>query len=170
MSLLLAAGELHREQAGSDEYVAADFGRAEVVVGLGTTFSDKNAFSRSTREMTLAALDDRIAAERARGDAAAARKFEGYKWRRFAQPLSILPFALLAVPLGASRRVGRAFAMVATVGAVIAQYVLTRTGEVLAQRGTLPAPAALQLPTVVLSAVAVVLIVLQARRGPGAVR
>ncbi len=173
MRLVLDAGELHREQAGSDEYVSADFRHAEVVVGLGTALSDKNAFSRSTREMSMAAFDERIAAEKARGGPegfANARKFEGYKHRRYAQPLAILPFALLAVPLGASRRIGRAFAMAATVGAVIVQYVLMRSGEVMAQNGTLPAWLALQIPTVVLTVLAIVLVVLQSRRGPGAVR
>jgi lipopolysaccharide export system permease protein len=173
MRLVLDAGELHREQAGSDEYVAADFNHAEVVVGLGTALSDKNAFSRSTREMTMVALDERIAAERARKTAdgeATARKFEGYKHRRYAQPLAILAFAFLAVPLGAARKVGRTFAMAATVGAMIAQYILMKTGETLAQNGTLPAWLALQLPTLVLSVLGVVLIVLQARRGTGAVR
>lgn len=170
MRLVLDEGELHREQAGADEYVAANFRHAEVVLGLGTTLSDRNSFARSTGELTMADLDARIAAERAKGDRATAWKFEGYKQRRYAQPLAILPFALLAVPFGASRRVGRAFAMAATIGAVIAQYILMRSGEVMAQNGTLPAWASLQLPTVVLSALAVVLIVLQARRGPGAVR
>ena len=173
MRLVLDTGELHREQADSDEYAAADFRHAEVVVGLGTALSDKNAFSRSTREMSMAAFDRRIAEERARGTAEGeqeALKFEGYKHRRYGQPLAILPFALLAVPLGASRKVGRAFAMAATVGLVIAQYVLMRYGEVLAQRGALPPWLSLQLATIVLSALALVLIVLQARRGPGAVR
>jgi lipopolysaccharide export system permease protein len=170
MRLVLDLGELHREQAGSDEYVAADFRHAEVVVGLGTALSDRNAFSRSTREMTMAAFDQRIAEERAKGDLETARKFEGYKHRRYAQPFAILAFALLAVPLGASRKVGRAFAMAATVGAMIAQYVLMKYGETMAQNGTLPAWLALQLPTIVLSVLGVVLIVLQARRGLGAVR
>ncbi len=170
MQLVLDGGEVHRDEAGSDQYVAADFRHAEVVIGLGTALTDRNIFSRSAREMTMAGFDARIEAERARGDQAQARRFEGFKHRRLAQPLAILPFALLAVPLGASRRVGRAFAMTATVAAVIAQYVLMRSGEVMAQKGTLPAWLALQLPTLVLSAIAVVLIVLQARRGPGAVR
>jgi lipopolysaccharide export LptBFGC system permease protein LptF len=120
--------------------------------------------------MTTEAFDARAAAERAKGNLAEAWRFEGYKHRRLAQPLAILPFALLAVPLGASRRVGRAFAMAATVLAVIAQYLLMRSGEVIAQRGALPAWLSLQIPTVVLSLLALVLIVLQARRGPGAVR
>ena len=170
MQLVLDTGELHREQADSEEYVTATFRHAEVVVGLGTTFSDRNSYSRSTREMSMAALDDRIASDRAKGDLESAHKFEGYKHRRFAQPLALIPFALLAVPFGASRRVGRAFAMAATVGAVIAQYILMRIGEVMAQNGALPAWLSLQLATIVLSVFAVVLIVLQARRGPGAVR
>lgn len=170
MRLVLDGGELHREQAGSDEYVAADFRHAEVVIGLGTALTDRNSLARSAKEMTMEAFDARIAAERARGNLPEAWKFEGYKHRRLAQPLAILPFALLSVPLGASRRVGRAFAMSATVLAVIAQYLLMRSGEVMAQHGTLPAWLALQLPTVVLSVVALALIAVQARRGPGAVR
>jgi lipopolysaccharide export system permease protein len=170
MRLVLDGGELHREQADSDEYVAAEFGHAEVVIGLGTALTDRNSLARSAKEMTMQAFDARIAAERARGDLAQAWRYEGYKHRRLAQPLAILPFALLAVPLGASRRVGRAFAMSATVLMVIAQYLLQRTGEVIAQRGALPAWLSLQLPTIVLSIAAAALIVVQARRGPGAVR
>lgn len=173
MRLVLDGGELHREQPGSDEYVAAEFDHAEVVVGLGTALSDKNSFARSTKEMTMALIDQRIATERARGTEegeATARKFEGYKHRRYAQPMAILAFSLLAVPLGAARKVGRTFAMAATVGAMIAQYILMKTGETLAQNGTLPAWLSLQLPTIVLSVLGVVLVVLQARRGPGAVR
>ena len=40
----------------------------------------------------------------------------------------------------------------------------------MAQRGALPAALALQLPTIVLSAVAIGLIAIQVRRGTGAVR
>ncbi len=115
----------------------------------------------------MAAFDERIAIERAKGDLATARKFEGYKHRRYAQPLAILAFAFLAVPLGAARKVGRTFALAATVGAMITQYILMKSGETLAQNGALPAWLALQLPTILLSALGVVLIVLQARRGPG---
>jgi lipopolysaccharide export system permease protein len=170
MRLVLDGGELHREQAGSDEYVAAEFRHAEVVIGLGTALTDRNVLARSAKEMTMGAFRERIEAARARGDAVEARRYEGYLHRRLAQPLAILPFALLAVPLGASRRVGRAFALAATVGAVVAQYVLMRAGEVLAQKGALPAALSLQLPTIVLSLVGIALVVLQARRGPGAVR
>ena len=170
MKLVLDAGELHREDADAGEYVTADFRHAELVIGLGTALTDRNVLARSAREMDVRALRARIAAERSRGDAAQARRFEGYLHRRFAQPLAVIPFALLALPLGASRRVGRGFAVGATLLVVVAHYMLLRGGEVLAQKGALPAVLALQLPTLVLSALALALVALQARRGVGAVK
>jgi lipopolysaccharide export LptBFGC system permease protein LptF len=170
MKLVLDRGELHREDADADEYVTAEFRHAELVIGLGTALVDRNQFATSSRQMTVSAMETRARKERERGNVAEARRFEGYLHRRFAQPLAVVPFALLAVPLGAARRVGRAFAFGATVLAVVAHYVLLRGGEVLAQRGVLPAALSLQLPTIVLSAAALVLVALQARRGVGAVR
>jgi lipopolysaccharide export system permease protein len=87
-----------------------------------------------------------------------------------AAPLAVLAFALLAVPLGASRKVGRAFAVGATFAAVVAQFLLLRGGEVLAQRGVLPPAVALHLPNVLIAAVGAALLALQVRRGTGAVR
>jgi lipopolysaccharide export system permease protein len=169
MRLVLEQGEVHREQVGSDEYVLASFRRGDLVLGLGTALSDRNSFSRTGRD-DLAALRERIAEARARGDAASARRAAGTLHRRIASPLAVIPFALLAVPLGASRRAGRAFGVFATFLVVVAHYLLLRGGEVMAQRGALPAALALQLPTIVLSAVALGLIAIQVRRGAGAVR
>jgi lipopolysaccharide export system permease protein len=170
MRLVLGGGELHREDAETDEYVTAEFRRADLVVGLGTALTDRSGLLRSAREMDAAAMRERIRLAEEKGDAAEARRFQGYLHRRIAQPLAVLPFALLAVPLGAGRRAGRGFAVGATLLAVVAHYVLLRAGEVLAQKGALPAVLSLQLPTVVLSCVALVLVALQARRGVGAVR
>jgi len=170
MQLVLESGELHREDADADQYVTAEFGRAQLVVGLGTALTDKSVLLRGVREMTAGMMRDRIREARARGDREEALRFEGYLNRRMAQPLAVLPFALLALPLGASRRSGRGFAVGATLLAVVAHYVLLRGGEVLAQRGALPAALALQLPTVVLSLVALALIARMARSGVGAVR
>ena len=170
MKLVLDGGELHREDVEAGQYVTAQFRHAELVIGLGTALTDRNVLARSARERDVPTMEARIAAERARGDAVQARRFEGYLHRRIAQPLAMIPFALLAVPLGASRRIGRGFAVGATLLAVVAHYVLLRGGEVLAQKGVLPAALALQLPTLVLSAVALALVAQQARRGIGAVR
>ncbi len=170
MQLVLDTGEIHRADAEADEYATAEFRHADVVIGLGTALSDRNSLAQSAREMTMPAMRAKIREAHERGDVAEERRWSGYLNRRLAQPLAILPFALLAVPLGASRRVGRGFAIAATFLAVVAQYVLMRGGEVMAQRGVLPAALALQLSTIVLGAVGVVLILFQARRGVGAVR
>jgi lipopolysaccharide export system permease protein len=170
MQLVLDAGELHREDPQAADYVTARFRHAELVIGLGTTLTDRNALSGSSREMDAATMRARARLERERGDVLQAWRFEGYLHRRIAQPLAVIPFALLAVPLGASRRIGRGFAVGATLLAVVAHYVLLRGGEVLAQKGALPAALALQLPTIVLSLVALALVAQQARRGVGAVR
>jgi lipopolysaccharide export system permease protein len=170
MRLLLGAGEIHREDADTQEYAVAEFRHADVVIGLGTALTDRNVLARSAKELTLGAMRSRVAAARARGDLVEARRFEGYLHRRIAAPLAVLPFALLMVPLGAARRVGRGSAVAATLLAVVAHYVLLRSGEVLAQRGVLPAALSLQLPTLALSLIAVGLVVLQARRGAGAIR
>ncbi len=170
MRLVLESGEVHREEAASEDYLSARFRHGDLVIGLGTALTDRNAFSRSAREMTAGAMEERIRIERERGNVSEAWRFEGYFHRRLAAPLAVIPFALLAVPLGASRRTGRAFAIGATFLAVIAQYVLMRSGEVLTQRGALPAAVALQIPTIVLSAIGIALIAVTAHRGAGAVR
>jgi len=68
------------------------------------------------------------------------------------------------------RRGGRAAGIGATVAGVLAHYTLLRAGEILAERGVLPAAVALQLSTAVLTAVWLGLCWLLARRGPGVVR
>jgi lipopolysaccharide export system permease protein len=169
MRLVLGDGEVHREAAEGAEYVVAEFRHAELVLGLGTALTDRNALVRQNVG-GIAELSLRADEARARGDVVQARRAEGMLHRKIAAPLAVIPFALLAVPLGASRRAGRAFGVGATFLAVVVHYLLLRGGEVLTQRGALPAALGLQLPTILLSAVAVAMIVLQARRGPGAVR
>ena len=169
MRLVLDAGEVHRESVDAGQYVVAEFGRGDLVLGLGTALSDRSTLVRGGREDVPGFLA-RIADARAAGDEKTARRLEASLHRRVAAPLAVIPFALLALPLGATRRGGRAFGIGATFLVVVVHYLLLRGGEVMATRGALPAVLALQLPTLVLSAIGVALIALQARRGPGAVR
>jgi lipopolysaccharide export system permease protein len=68
------------------------------------------------------------------------------------------------------RRGGRAAAVGASIGALLAQYLLLRAGQVMAQRGVLPAAVALQLPNLILIAAGLGLCWLLEKKGPGAVR
>jgi lipopolysaccharide export system permease protein len=153
----------------AEEYVRADFGRAQLTLGLGTTISDKNVLSGSTKAVSSEELvelarpgpgrtpDQRLIAEEA-------------LHRRIASPLAVIAFALMAVPIAAMRRGGRAAGIGAAVTGVLAHYLLLRVGEVLTERGVLPAAVAMHLSTVVLLSVGLWLCWLLARRGPGVVR
>jgi lipopolysaccharide export system permease protein len=169
MELALQTGEIHREEADSDDYFTAQFRRAELVVGLGTTLSDRNALARSSKELTVAELLERGTPGPNQSPQDALR-YQGYLQRRIAAPLAVLAFALLSVPIAAARRSARAFGVTATFLVVVAQYLLMRGGEILAQRGALPPVLALQIPLVVLGGAGIALLALLGRRGPGAVR
>jgi len=131
MKLVLEGGQLHREEAQAEEYVRADFTRAELTLGLGTTISDKNVLAGSTKAMSSGELAELAAPgpERTPGQRLAA---EEALHRRIATPLAVIAFALMAVPIAAMRRGGRAAGIGATVGGVLAHYLLLRTGEILA--------------------------------------
>ena len=163
--LVLENGELHREDAAAGEYAAASFQRGEVPVGLGAALSNRS--SRGSGEFTVPEL--RRAAREAPNDDER-RRLEAYLQRRIANPLAMVAFAILAVPLGATRRAGRAFGVVATFAGVVVQYLLLRGGEVLAQRAALPPVLALQLGNVFLVAAGIALVLRMERRGVGAVR
>lgn len=169
MRLVLEAGELHREEAQAEEYVLAAFRRAAVSLGLGTAITDKNVLSGSTKALSSAELAERARPAPGRPEPARLAA-EVALHRRLASPLAVLGFALMAVPIAAMRRGGRAAGIGAAVAGVLAHYLLLRGGEVLAERGVLPPALALQLSTVVLVAVGLGLCWLLARRGPGAVR
>jgi len=169
MRLELAGGELHRQDAQAGEYLRATFERATVSLGLGTAISDRNVLSGSNRELTAGQLLD--ASRPGSGGTERQRRAALIAYhRRLAAPLVVLAFALLAVPVAALRRGGRAAAVGATVGGALAHYLLLRGGEVLAERGVLPPALSLHLANVVLAAVGLALLAVLARRGPEAVR
>lgn len=167
MLLELEGGELHREEVGSEDYALVAFDRAAVEVGIRQTLGDRNRLAGASREFTARELLQ--LAEEA-PDGPKRWRWLGYLHRKVSQALSMIPFALLAVPLAAVRRGGRAFGVGATLAVVLVHYLLLRGGEVLAQRGALPAAVALQLPTLVLSLAGIAAVVALSRRGTGAVR
>jgi lipopolysaccharide export system permease protein len=169
MQLVLEDGELHREEAQAEDYLRARYGQARLVLGLGTTISDKNVLSGSTKAVTSAQLLELAGPGPGRTESARLTASEALH-RRIAAPLAVIAFALMAVPIAALRKGGRAVGLGAAVAGVLAHYLLLRTGEVLAERRVLPVPVAMHLSTVVLLAVALWLVWLLARKGPGAVR
>ncbi len=171
MRLALDDGELHREEAQSEVYALARYGRAELVLGLGSGFASRaSALSRNARVLTLEETRQRIAANLAAGNRKEAWYIEAGLHRKIAAALVVIAFALLGVPLGASARAGRAFGAGATLLIMVAHYILLRAGQVIVQAGTLPAWLGLEIGNTVVAAVGLLLLWRLARRGTGAVR
>jgi lipopolysaccharide export system permease protein len=167
MRLLLERGEVHREEQRVEEYVAANYQRATITLGVGQTLSDRNRLVGSPFEL---GPRDVVALARGAKDPWEARRWWTFLHRRIAGPLAVLAFGLLAVPIAAYRRGGRAFGYVATLVAVVAYYAVLRFGEGLSQRGALPSWLGPNLPNVAIALVAFLALVSMERRGPGAVR
>ncbi len=169
MRLVLDKGEVHREELRSDEYVSAQFARATITLGVGQTLSERNRLMGSPFEMRPRDIVARARAEAAR-DPESARRWWTFLHRRIAGPLAILAFSILAVPIAASRRGGRAFGYAVTLVAVVAYYAVLRFGEGLSQRGALPPWLGPNVPNLACALAGIALVALMERRGPGAVR
>jgi lipopolysaccharide export system permease protein len=167
MRLVLDDGELQREELRSDEYVTARYAHATITLGFGQALSDRNRLVGSPFELGPGEI---VARARAAPDAAAARGWWTFLYRRIAAPAALLGFALLAVPIAAARRGGRAFGYVATVAAVVAYYAVLRFGEGLSRRGALPPWLGPNLANLVLLVTGIALVAALDRRGAGAVR
>ncbi|HZZ83550.1 MAG TPA: LptF/LptG family permease [Anaeromyxobacteraceae bacterium] len=169
LELVLARGEAHREELSQGEYVTARFRKGSIDVGVGQTLEERNRLVGSPFELTpgdILGLARRADAQRPDE----ARRWRTFLHRRIAGPLALLAFALLAVPIAASRRGGRAFGYVATLLAVVAYYALLRVGEGLSQRGAVPYWLGPELANLAFAAVGLAAVLLMNRRGAGAVR
>ena len=150
----------------SKDYVVARFVRASADLGIGATLDARNQLSGSVFELRPGEIL-RAARE---GSAEQRRNWQTFLWRRIAVPLGILALGLLAVPIAAMRRGGRAFGYGVTFFAVVGYYTLLRVGEGLGHDGTLPPWLGANLANFTVVASAVALLVMLARRGTGAVR
>jgi lipopolysaccharide export system permease protein len=170
LRLFLDDGELHREEPGAGEYVRAQFGSASVTVAAGSSVSERNRLGSTRFELSSAEILARAAQHEAKGEKLQARRWRTFFHRRAAGPVVILAFALLAVPLAAVRRGGRAAGYVATLFAVVLYYALLRLGENVAHGGGLPVWLGPHAGSIVVAVVALALIWRLDRKGTGAVR
>jgi lipopolysaccharide export system permease protein len=170
LRLTLEQGEVHREDAVGGEYVRGRFERGEVVVGAGKSVSERNRLGGSRFELGPREIRERALERELVGDAAEARRWRSFLHRKIAGALAILAFGLLAAPIAATRRGGRAAGYVLTILAVVSYYAVLRFGEQLGQGGALPVWLGPYLANLLVAALGIALTVRMARRGPEAVR
>jgi lipopolysaccharide export system permease protein len=167
MRLVLDRGELHREELRAEEYVAARYDHATITLGIGETLSERNRLVGSPFELGPAEI---VQNARAAREPEAGRRWWTFLHRRIAGPLSIVAFGLLAMPIAAWRRGGRASGYAVTLLAVVGYYALLRFGEGLAQRGAVAPWLGANLANLAFAVGGAGLGALVARRGAGAVR
>jgi lipopolysaccharide export system permease protein len=173
LRLTLEAGEVHREEGGAGsggQYVRGAYDRAEVTLGAGRSVSERNKLGNWRFELGPEEIVARAAERERAGDLPDARRWRSFLHRKIAGPLAILAFALLAAPIAAARKGGRAAGYALTLFAVVAYYAVLRFGEGLGQRGAVPAWLGPQLANLCVAALGLALTWRMARRGPGAVR
>jgi lipopolysaccharide export system permease protein len=170
LRLVLEEGEVHREELRSEEYVAAEFRRATITLGVAQALKQQNRIGGALFELAPGEIVRRARAAQAAGDREGTLRWETFLHRRVAAPLSILAFALVAVPVAATRRGGRAFGYTATLLSVVAYYALMRFGEGLSQKGSLPPWLGPELGNLLFAVAGVALVALLGHRGPEAVR
>jgi len=170
LRLVLEDGEAHREELRTDEYLSARYRQATITLGVAAALREQNRLGGSLFELTPEQIIDRARAAAAAGDEAGRLRWETFLHRRIAAPLSVLAFALLAVPVAAARRGGRGFGYAVTLLSVVAYYALMRLGEGLSQKGSLPSWLGPELGNLAFALGGAGLVLLLARRGVGAVR
>jgi lipopolysaccharide export system permease protein len=164
LQLRLEQGELHREELKASEYVTAMFARSQLTLGLPTRFH------RTRDEHTPEELMLQIERFDDEGKVAEGRSWRAFFHRKLANSLSILAFALVAVPIAAARRGGRAFGFTATLFTVAGYHSLMRVAEGMGQRGVIPPSLSPHLPNLACAVIGLALTLWMAHRGAGAVR
>jgi lipopolysaccharide export system permease protein len=170
LRLTLEDGEVHREDAEGGQYVRGHFRGAEVTVGGGRTVSERNRIGAWRFELGPREIVERAAERERAGDHAEARRWRSFLHRKIAGPAAVLAFGLLAAPIAAARRGGRAAGYVLTLFAVVGYYAVLRFGEGLGQRGALPVWLGPQLANLLVASIGLFLVARMVRRGPEAVR
>lgn len=163
LSLRLFGGSVHWSDAQHRTYNRTDFSTYDVSLDLSSALA-KVAREPDASELGLAELRVLAASKIGESQAnVAAAEIQ----RRFSIPFACVAFAALAVPLGMrrSRSVG-SHGLILSLSIILAYYLSLTLGQSLAERGVVPAVAALWWPNAAVLALAGVLLVAAREPGP----
>ena len=162
LTLRLLNGSIHAFYPSDRSYHRTDFSTYDITLDLNTALANLRPREKDPSEMTLAELQQAIAAKRLAGEPAFSEAVELH--RKFSIPFACLAFAAIGIPLGIQpTRSVRSRGFTLSLSLIFLYYLLLTLGESLGQRGVLPAGIALWLPNVLLSGLAVMLFIRAAR-------
>ncbi|MEN6509406.1 MAG: LPS export ABC transporter permease LptF [Smithella sp.] len=136
VKLRLENGSIHTVSADLKNYRKVDFRTYDLILDLSTTLATYSEEYKSSTEMTLTELMERM--KKPGLDGAAVRELAIEVHKKFSIPLSCIFFGLLALPLGiTSHRAVKSRGFAVGIIIVAAYYLLRIGGEALAETGRL---------------------------------
>ena len=133
LALRLFKGELHRSEPKGE--TVARFAEGSFLVGVQDPVAHQNRFNNNYGQLSAEQLRARIADIEREGNKREVARLRVELARRWATPLAVVFFALLAVPLAVVARGARGSAYLITLGVFVAFYALSRLGLALAEGG-----------------------------------
>ena len=137
LALKLRSGTIYKEETINDikRTHTLNFDTYRIDLTMNERFFGKSK-SRSTKNLTIAGIEEKIDNYESRGLNTNKLYMELYK--RFAQPFSIFAFILLAIPLGIQRvRAPKFTGFTTALGLILIFQILTRVLKVAGEKGTL---------------------------------
>jgi len=137
VKLKLEEGSIHTVSSDLKNYRKVNFASYDITLNLAGTFADYNESSKSSTEMTLTELLEKM--KEPGLDAAVVRELAIEVHKKFSIPLSCLFFGLIGLPLGIrSHRSVKSRGFAVGLMVVCVYYLLRIGGEALVETGLLP--------------------------------
>jgi lipopolysaccharide export system permease protein len=156
VKLRLENGSIHTVSTDLKNYRKVDFRTYDLILDLSTTLATYSEEYKSSTEMTLTELLERM--KKPGLDAAAIRELAIEVHKKFSLPLSCIFFGLLALPLGiTSHRAVKSRGFAVGIMIVAAYYLLRIGGEALAETGRLSPAVGVWTPNVLFAVAGVLL-------------
>ena len=156
VKLRLENGSIHTVSPDLKNYRKVDFRIYDLILDLSTTLATYSEEYKSSTEMTLTELLERMKKPGLDGSAIRELAIEVHK--KFSIPLSCIFFGLLALPLGiTSPRAVKSRGFAVGIIIVAAYYLLRIGGEALAETGKLSPAVGVWTPNVIFAIIGVLL-------------
>jgi lipopolysaccharide export system permease protein len=138
VKLKLEDGSIHTVSSDLKNYRKVNFASYDITLNLAGTFASYNESSKTSTEMTMTELLEKM--KEPGLDAAAVRELSIEVHKKFSIPLSCLFFGLIGLPLGIrSHRSVKSRGFAVGLMVVCVYYLLRIGGEALVETGHLPA-------------------------------